>query len=153
MKAANHANNIEVLGRNHLVAQLIQDDVHAAIPLWDQGLDLIAYFNDGRGLCTRGIQLKANEGARFGLHRKYDGVAGLLMVYVWHVKESRSVEIYAMTYHEAFAILEERGHTLTESWNKPNGGYSIPNVQGKLLDRLQPYRMLPGMWQERMKLL
>jgi hypothetical protein len=44
MKGPNHSNIIEVLGRNHLITQLMEDDVQAAVPLWDQGIDLIAYY-------------------------------------------------------------------------------------------------------------
>ena len=150
MKTENHTSIIEVLGRNHLIAQLIQDDVHAAIPLWDRGIDLIAYFSEGDGVKARGIQLKTNEDSRWGLHRKYEDIAGLLMVYVWYVKEVSSVEIYAMTYMEAFSILDKRRHTLTESWNKKNGGYTIPNVKGSLREELQKYRMGPGKWRDRL---
>jgi hypothetical protein len=150
MKSENHSSIIEVLGRNHLIAQLIQDDVHAAIPLWDRGIDLIAYFGEHDGVRARGIQLKANEDSRWGLHRKYEGIVGLLMVYVWYVKEASAVEIYAMTYKEAFSILDKRRHTLTESWTKKNGGYTIPNVNGSLREDLQSYRMGPGKWRDRL---
>jgi len=76
------------------------------------------------------------------------------MVYVWYVKDSQAFEIYAMTYamtySEAFAVLEERGHTLTKSWTKDKGGYTLPSVKNELRERLQPYRMRPGLWRDRL---
>jgi hypothetical protein len=85
-----------------------------------------------------------------GLHRKYEAVPDLLMVYVWNVRGPIPVEIYAMTYSEAFSILKTKGHTLTASWTKKNGGYTIPNVNGSLKERLQEYRMGPGKWRDRL---
>lgn len=152
MKLQNHSNIIEVLGRNQLIAQLIQDDVHVALPLWDKGVDLVAYFIDEGCMRARGIQLKANEDARWGLDRKYEDVAGLLMVYAWFVRDATAVEIYAMTHEEAFAVFRQLGegkHLLTESW-QIKGGYSFPNVRGQLREALQPYRMMPGRWRERL---
>ena len=61
MKDPNHSNIIEVLGRNHLIAQLMEDDVHAAVPLWDQGVDLLAYYAGAERLVARPLQLKVSE--------------------------------------------------------------------------------------------
>jgi hypothetical protein len=144
-------NAIELLGRNHLIASLVEDEVFAAIPIWDKGIDLIAYFEDpetNRSV-SRPIQLKANENCRWGLHQKYRVPANLLMVYVWHVRQRNDVRIFAMTYDEAFAILEQRGHTETPSW-RDRGGYTIPNIDDRLLNALAPFEMGAGTWKARL---
>lgn len=149
MKKPNHTNIIEVLGRNHLIAQLIEDDVHAAIPMWDQGVDLIAYYSQAEGLIARPLQLKVAELSRWGVHQKYAEMEGLLMVYIWHVKTS--VEIYAMNYSEALNHLTISGnYTETDSW-KNKGGYTIAPIRNKLWDSLQPYRMTKGRWRDRLE--
>ena len=151
MKDPNHTNVIEVLGRNHLIAQLVDDGVHAAIPLWDQGIDLIAYFQNADRLVARPIQLKVAESSRWGVHKKYAEATGLLMVYVWHVRQSNQVEIYAMTYAEALAHLIASGrYSQTDSWNI-KGGYTIAPVRNRLWDSLQPFRMRPGQWKSRLE--
>ncbi len=110
MKDPNHANIIEVLGRNHLIAQLVGDGIRAALPLWDQGVDLIAYYQSATGMIARPIQVKVAESSRWGVHQKYANVTGLLLVYVWHVRSSTDVEIYAMTYSEALEHLKLCGN-------------------------------------------
>jgi hypothetical protein len=149
MKDPNQTNIIEVLGRNHLVAQLIEDGVHAAIPLWDQGVDLIAYFQGNPSLVARPIQLKVAETSRWSVDKNYADVSDLLMVYVWHVKTN--VEVYAVSYPQALAHLTSQGgYTQTDSWNV-KGGYSIAPVRNRLWDTLQPFRMTPGTWRNRLQ--
>lgn len=151
MKDPNHTNIIEMLGRNHLIAQLVGDGVHAATPLWDQGVDLIAYYKGQTGLVARPLQLKVAEATRWGVHKKYEGIAGLLMVYVWNVKSAADVEIYAMTYPEALSHLTASGgYTKTDSWNI-KGGYTMAPVRNKLWEGLQQFRMRPGLWRGRLE--
>lgn len=142
---------IELLGRNHLIASLVEDGVCAAVPLWDKGIDLIAYFDDPtRGRTVfRPMQLKANEDRRWGLHQKYASTSNLLMVYVWHVRQVNDVRIFAMTYGEALEILKQRGHTDTKSWNEL-GGYTIPGADDRLLCALKPFEIHKGSWKKRL---
>jgi hypothetical protein len=151
VKDPNHSNVIEVLGRNHLIAQLVEDDVHAAIPLWDQGVDLVAYFQGAAGLIARPIQLKVAESSRWGLDKKYADVTGLLLVYVWNVRKTNDVEIYAMTYAQALTHLTANDkYTKTNSWTI-KGGYSIAPVRNRLWESLQPFRMSRGKWRSRLE--
>lgn len=150
MKDPNHSNIIEVLGRNHLIAQLIEDDVHAAVPLWDHGVDLLAYYKDK----ARPLQLKVSAADRWGVYKKYAEIQGLLMVHIWHVKQSSAVEIYAMSYAEAVDLLNTSStYATTDSWNKDMGHYDISPVPQVLREKLQRFRMGPshGKWQERLQ--
>ncbi len=150
MKPPNHSNIIEVLGRNHLIAQLIEDGVHAAIPLWDHGVDLVAYHTDK----ARPLQLKVSAADRWGVYKKYEDVVGLLMVHIWNVKSSSDVEIYAMSYRDAVEILNTTSTYATSgTWTKELGHYDISPVPKKLRDKLKKFRMGSGYmdWQERLK--
>jgi len=154
MKDPNHTNIIEMLGRNHLIAQLVEDRVHAAMPLWDQGVDLIACYKGTIGLVARPLQLKVAETSRWGVYKKYAGIPGLLMVHIWHVKQSSDVEIYAMSYLEAEELLTKTStYAATDTWKKRMGHYDTAPIlhQSALWERLQPFRMGPGKWQDRLE--
>src|ERR1035437_4272200 len=154
MKNPNHSNVIEVLGRNHLIAQLVEDDVHAAVPLWDQGVDLLAYFAGAEHLVARPMQLKVSETSRWGVYKKYAGIKDLLMVHIWHVKQPSAVEIYAMSYAEAKNLLEKTStYAQTKTWNNPMGHYDTAPIRSStpLWKSLQPFRMGKGKWRERLE--
>ena len=130
---------VETFGRLHLAENLHDAGYSCAEPLIDIGVDLIA-FKDGR---YRTLQLKAATNERFGLERKYEGRVDV-MVYVFHARSAKP-EIYAMTYAEAEAILEARGHTKSASWEKK--GYSLrpgPEVKASLAQ----YLATPARWRE-----
>ncbi len=136
----------ELAGRHYLISQLLAGGVEVAVPVRDKGIDLIAYLDrteEGRGFLARPLQLKANQEARFGLHRKYEQFQNLLMVYAWNVSGDKP-ELYALTYREAEALIRERGHTDTRSWTEL-GGYTLA-VNEAWRERLQSYRMHPQHW-------
>ena len=150
MKDPNHANIIEVLGRNHPIAQLIEDNFHAAVPLWDQGVDLLAYDGRSGGLAARPLQLKVAEGSRWGVQTKYADIQGLFMVYIWH--EKQDVQIYAMSYAEALNHLTITStYAKSDRWTK-RGEYPISPVGTDLLASLQPFLMAKGKWRKRLEL-
>ena len=137
---------VELSGKHYLISQLLAGGVEVAEPVRDRGIDLIAYLDrsgDELGFLACPIQLKANVEARFGLLRKYEHIPNLLMVYAWNVS-SAAPSLFALTYHEAVALLEGRGHTDTRSWNEL-GGYSL-SVNDKWRDLLLPYKMKPEDW-------
>ena len=135
----------ELAGRHYLISQLLSGGVEVATPLRDRGIDLIAYLDrlDEGAFYACPIQLKANEKARFGVHRKYETIPNLLMVYAWHVSGT-TPSLYAMTYKEAAGLLEARGHTETRSWNEL-GGYSL-TVNEQWATVLAPYKMDAKDW-------
>jgi hypothetical protein len=150
MKDPNHANIIEVLGRNHLIAQLIEDGVHAAIPLWDHGVDLLAYYEYEGHLLARPLQLKVSEKSRWEVYKKYAEIKDLLMVHIRYVKQSSDVEIYAMSYAEAEDLLTKTStYATTQTYTNPMGHYDISPVPKEVRNSLQRFRMGQGKkWRE-----
>jgi|SRR5581483_2011981 len=143
----------ELSGRHFLIAQLVAGGLEVAVPVRDRGVDLIAYLDlsaETKRFVSCPIQMKASQEARFGLDRKYEKIAGLLIAFVWHVEDPSRACVYALTYQEAFSLLEKRGHTKTASWTEKNG-YSVPNPGEAWLKDLQAYRMTPDRWRERIE--
>ncbi len=143
---------IELSGRHYLISQLLAGGVEVAQPIRDRGIDLIAY-QDREGttpyFLACPIQLKANRGARFSLDRKYEHTRNLLMTYVWYVDDPASTVVYALTYNEAFQLLEEGKHTLTATW-KDKGVYTL-TVNQSWIERLSVYRMTAHHWPDRLR--
>jgi hypothetical protein len=137
----------ELAGLHLVIAQLVQSGIEVAVPVRDRGVDLIAYRDlsseDDRFVACP-IQLKVNVGQRFSLDKKYERIRNLIIAYVWNVEDPPNSSIYALTYNEALAVLDRKGHTKTASWRK--GYYTIPKADGELLRLLEQYRMRPGQW-------
>lgn len=138
---------VEIVGRNWLVNQLLEGGLEVARPERDHGVDLVAYVDlaaAGR-FVARPIQLKAATNAVFAINRKYERIADLLIAYVWLADDVA----FALTYPEAVRVADELGYTATPSWR--NGGvYTTTRPSGRLRNVLQPYRMTPARWRERL---
>ncbi len=130
---------IEMLGRNLLVAELLRDGVEVARPERDRGVDLIAYLDRDDSFVARPIQMKAASGASFGLDRKYERTRELLLVYVWNVTQPTGTVIYSLSYGEGVCVAESMGWTTTESWAR--GAYTTSRPSGRLLGLLEPYHV------------
>ena len=138
---------VELLGRQRLIAALVDDGLEVAFPFRDRGIDLIAYADLSRqvpAFRARPIQMKAATTQRFSLRTKYERISNLLLVYVWNVGARASPEFFAMKYEQAFAVAEASGWTTTPSW-KTGHSYSA-SVGKKLRDRLEPFCMTPERW-------
>ena len=142
----------ELAGLHYLISQLLKAKIEVATPLRDRGIDLIAYIDregvDARFLACP-IQLKANEEARFGLDKKYEKIPNLLMVYAWHVSTDVP-ELHALTYAQAFALLQDRGHTERSSWTEKGVWTLRVNVNWR--ERLSDYQIKPDepeKWKQR----
>src|SRR5258707_41628 len=104
----------ELVGRHFLIAQLVAGDLEVAIPIRDRGIDLIAYLDlstETEQFVSCPVQMKASREARFGVEKKYEKIANLLIAYVWHIEDPAKACVYALTYGEATGLLEKRGHT------------------------------------------
>jgi hypothetical protein len=140
----------ELAGKHLLIAQLTAAGLEVAVPVRDRGIDLIAYLDRGtppRDFVACPIQLKASTGEGFGLDKKYEKTANLILAYVWHVTDPVSYCIYALSYREALAILHRKGHTATTSWE--NGYWHVTRADKQLIRMLEPYKMTPKKWVER----
>jgi hypothetical protein len=138
---------IEILGRNRLAAELLRDGLEVASPVRDRGIDLIAYADLGRqvsNFVARPIQMKAASGRTFGVERKYERIADIIIAYVWFVDGAQPAVTYALSYPEAVGLAERMGWTATESWAK--GRYVTNNPVDRLVQLLEPFRIVPGRW-------
>lgn len=148
---------IEILGRQRLIEQLIRSGVEVAMPIRDRGTDLIAYVErddvDGRGtgasFAAVPIQMKSAIHRSFCVHTKYRRTSSLLLVYVWHVREGVPSEFFALDYPEACDIARTQGWTHTKSWAK--GGYTTTRPSQELVERLQAFRMDGPSWRAKVR--
>jgi len=144
----------EVFGRNLLISHLVTAGFEVAQPVRDRGIDLIAYRDgkDGKPFLACPIQLKASAQESFSLDRKYRLFPHLLIAYVWNVQAKEQSDVYALTFGEAEHVLEERGFAKTDSWTK-NGYYFVRSAGQELKKILEPYKMTPQRWQEKLQAL
>lgn len=142
---------IEIIGRNRLINELLRGGLEVATPLRDRGIDLIAYVDIDKDLTSfiaHPIQMKAASGESFSMDRKYEKVRGLILAYLWHLEDPAKAVTFALTYGEGLAVAEAIGYTKTFSWT--NGGKYANTNSGKELCRLlEPYRMTPLTWRDK----
>jgi hypothetical protein len=91
--------------------------------------------------------MKAATTASFGLDCKYERIAQLLLVYVWHANDPDQACAYALRYEEAKRIADQMGWTQTESWRR--GKYATTRPSERLQALLTPYRMKAGHWRRK----
>lgn len=148
MSASLDSQQVEMIGRHRVIESMVRDGVEVALPLRDNGIDLIAYVNTG--ICVAcPIQLKAASGESFSVHRKYEKAARLMMCYAWYV-HSQSPVIFAMSQRDAYRIADAKKWTNTASWTK-RGEYSTTRPSENLKLLLAEHRVMPGSWPERVR--
>lgn len=141
---------VEVLGRSHLVAELLRVGLEVAEPVRDRGIDLIAYSDLDRALArfvACPIQMKASSSESFSVDAKYAAFPNLIIAHVWHVNDEGKPVTYALTYPESLAVTRHMGWTATQSW--ANGYYTNTRPGAKLRDVLEGYRMPPAKWRDK----
>jgi hypothetical protein len=138
---------VELTGRHYLIGELLQAGLEVAMPIRDRGIDLIAYADiDERvtQFVACPIQMKAATHSSFALLSKYSRVRNLILAYVWHLDDLRHTVTYALTYKEGLTIAESLGWTETPSWRR--GAYCSTSPSAKLVTMLEPHRMTPEKW-------
>ena len=141
---------VELLGRNRLIDELLRDDLEVALPVRDRGIDLIAYADLISATATyvaRPIQMKAAWTRSFVIDQRYAKFPDLLLAYVWHLDDRQRAITYALSYEEALAVAGEFPWLRSASWER--GAYSTSSPSAKLVRLLEPYRMGPGSWRQR----
>ena len=91
---------VELIGRNLLIAALMADGLEVAVPQRDRGVDLVVYadLDESQRFIARPIQLKAASKRAFGYDQKYDRFPDLLLVHVWNVVADPSqVEMFCLS--------------------------------------------------------
>jgi hypothetical protein len=122
---------IGIIGKHILIANLLAAGLEVAEPIRDHGVDLIVYRDgiDGSEFVACQIQLKTSSERIFELYRKYERFNDLRIVYVWNAKNPADAEFYCLTYLEAigvlkemkgaqFSILMKKGHWVTTNPSK-----------------------------------
>jgi len=140
---------IEIIGRNLLITDLLRSGVEVARPERDRGVDLIAYLDKDSTFMAVPMQLKATSGEAFSVSKKYGSFPDMLSVYVWNALEIAEPEIYALTHLESVAVADGLGWTRTASWRE-KGHYVTTKPSGKVRTQLEPFRVGPGRWVDRL---
>jgi hypothetical protein len=140
---------IELAARHRLVESILAADLDVAMPLRDDGVDLIVYSQRAaRVFSARPVQLKTATKPRFAIDRnKFGSRAGLIMAYVWGADRST---IYALAYDpDIDYVAKEMGWDKTASWQtggqtgKPGWScYPSPELERVL----KPFRATPARW-------
>ena len=143
---------VELLGRNQLMDELVRAGLEVALPVRDRGVDLIVYSdlasNTGSFVAVP-IQLKASSSAVFTVNRKYERISNLILAFVWNVRTDDSPVTYGLTYQEAVSVAQEMGWTETKSWLE-GGLYTTTRPSQRVRELLEPYRMTPDRWWEKL---
>src|ERR1039458_3452051 len=130
---------IGIIGKHILIANLIAADLEVAEPIRDRGIDLIAFLDRAKGgkFLACPIQLKTATNRVFGLDSKYENFSGLRIVFVWNAGNPANAEIFALSYKEARTVLSKMKYSRTNSWK--NGRYTTTRPSKKLKDLLDDF--------------
>jgi hypothetical protein len=133
---------IEIIGKHILIANLLAANLEVAEPIRDHGIDLIVFRDgsDGNKFIACPIQLKTATNEAFELHEKYKKFPCLRIVFVWKAKVPADAEFFCLTYKEAEGILKTEDHAETDSWK--NGKHWVTTKpSGTLKEKLEKYRV------------
>lgn len=128
---------VELVGRAALEAELIRNGFEVARPYRDKGIDLLVFLDEPtKPFAALPIQMKSSTGTMFGVWRKYEKMTGLILVHVWNVQTSP--RFFLMTYAEAAALIPQRQKS-SASWNKPllKGAWSWPKAPRPIATQLE----------------
>ena len=147
---------VEIIGRSHLIAHLTLGGIEIARPERDKGIDLVAYVDTRpNGFLVSPLQIKASRKPRVGTWAKYNAIPSLLMVFVW-VPEGGPVTIVAMTQAETMQLAHDVGWTQAKKWRRvaaedPTKLAYTTEVTPKIRPHLTEFTMTPDMWVSRMR--
>jgi hypothetical protein len=96
------------------------------------------------------VKLRTSIHEVFSLYKKEARIPRLLVAYVWHAKEPKDSEVYALTYDEALRIVKSKPYLTSKSW-KDESGYSVTHAGAELKGMLKEYRMTPKKWRQRLQ--
>lgn len=142
---------IEIIGRNLLISELLLAGLEVALPIRDRGIDLIAYSDrdiENALFNAKPIQVKAASEKSFAVNAKYEKTRGLIIAYVWNVRDSRNSEIYALTHKESLKVAEQLNWTKSPSW-LDKGWYTTSRPSKRLQELLADFRMDSEKWRRK----
>jgi len=140
---------IEILGRNRLISELVAADLEVSIPIRDRGVDIIAYRElSGKfpKFVAAPIQMKAASNAAFSIDEKYQRISSLILAFVWGLRYPDSAYTYALTHKESLAIAKKM------KWKFSNGRFSTSKPSEKLRELLESHKIKnPDQWWEKIQ--
>lgn len=118
---------IELMNTHELTAELMARGWSVYLPVYDDGIDLLATKNDVSNIIR--IQLKS----RWTISKRYVG---------------RPIEIafkdrglwYLVRHEDMVSAGEAEGYCQQNSWTK-DGGWSVKNMSQSLTDRMTPFTL------------
>jgi hypothetical protein len=146
---------IEILGTNLLINQLVAEGIECAKPIRDNGIDLIVHADrrDGKKIKYRPLQIKVLSNEGVSIDEKYSKTAGLIIVFVWHVDRNADVTYYAVTYDELFKVFDAMGYKVKSGHclnDKVKIRYVTTKPTEKLKDKLEQYKVVSSKWHKRL---
>ncbi|MFE3557294.1 hypothetical protein ACFXKW_20865 [Streptomyces sp. NPDC059193] len=139
----------EVLGRSWLTTELIRSAVEVARPERDIGVDLIAYTSGATWMLP--IQLKTIGLTGLTVFRKYvDEPVALVYVLLGDrdggFAGRTETTAYLLTPEEAWELPTALGQKFDPDFNT----YRFSSLTRALVEKLEPHRVPPGTWRERL---
>jgi hypothetical protein len=119
----------EVINRNALVTILLREGFNAYLPVYDAGVDLIAWREADSAI--RPIQLKS----RWTIAHKYQG-RGIWMAF------PDGDDWYLAPHDDMVRIGQTSGYCLSPSWAA--GAYSVGKMGRALSEQMAPWRLEPA---------
>ena len=116
----------------------------------DRGIDLVAYADLGpevQHFSAVPIQMKACSSSAFSIDAKYAKFRGLVIAHIWHIDTPEREVTFATSFAESLSVADAMGWTATESWAK--GYYTNTRPGARLRELLEPFRMTPERWREK----
>jgi hypothetical protein len=143
---------IGLIGKHILIANLIAANLEVAEPLRDRGIDLIAFRDgmDGGEFEACPIQLKTASSATFSLDEKYEQFADLRIVYVWGANNPAGASLFVLTCQQAKNLLVEMKFAESKTWENTRK-YTQTRPSRALKDKLKDYLIVdPIEWPKRL---
>jgi hypothetical protein len=139
------------LGRNIFEAQIRAAGLRWEEPTRAKGFDYILHQSKGddSGAARYLVQLKTSSSEGFSLYKTDVHSPRSLIAYIWRAHSPEDSAVYALTYDEAFRIIQSKGYVNTPSWGR--GGYSVTHAGHELKQMLAPFRMTPERWTQRLR--
>lgn len=142
------------LGKHIFESQLKAAGLRWEEPEKPQGFDYIVYRSNGSGSRSSPclVQVKTSANESFSLHQTDVRSPHSLIAYVWRAQSPGDSSVYALTFDEAFRIVQTKGYVKTHSWREL-GGYSVTHAGSELRQMLAPYRMTPERWELKLNVI
>lgn len=137
---------IELVGRAALEAELIRNGYEVAQPARDRGIDLIAYQDEpDMQFSAVPIQMKVSSKESFGVYQKYEKFNQLVLVHIWNVLDKP--RFFIIPYEETIQFVPDLDG---KSWQE-NKLYTWTRTPKRIQEQLIKYENNWGVFKEIMR--